>query len=153
MSTPIQIEEGEPMNYLRIMLAAFGLLLLGGAVDKARAESTSTTLYTSAIRGTGFHCNAINVSRKLLFIAISIVGDDGSALAAGTATATPPGTVASNDIDPLPSPADGYCQVQVSGTGDRNDLRVAMKVNLIRTFDEGSQTDIPVFLSWTLLGY
>ena len=123
------------------------------ALGRAPAQGINTTLYTSAIRGTGFHCNAVNVSQKLLRIAISIIGDDGSVLAPGTAVPTPPGSVASNDIDPLPSPADGYCEVQVSGTGDRNDLRVAMKVNLIRTFDEGSQTNIPVFLTWALEGY
>jgi hypothetical protein len=64
-----------------------------------------------------------------------------------------PGTVASTDsADPLPAPTDGYCQVQVSGTRDASDLRVVMKVNLIRTFDQGTQTNIPVFLTWTLLG-
>jgi hypothetical protein len=141
------------MRYPRMSLVALGLLLLSGAVNGAPADNASTTLYTSAIRGTGFHCNAVNVSRKTLLITISIITDDGSALAAGAATPTLPGMVASNDVEPLMHPADGYCQVQVSGTGDRNDLRVAMKINLIRTFDEGSQTDIPVFLSWTLVGY
>ncbi len=141
------------MINLRIILAAIGLLVVG-AVGEARGQNTAgTSLYTSAIRGTGFHCNAVNISHKTLYITSSILGDDGSPLVAGTATATPPGMVASNDIDPLPEPADGYCQVQVSGTGDRSDLRVAMKVNLIRSFDHGGQTDIPVFLTWVLLGY
>ena len=47
---------------------------------------------------------------------------------------------------------EGYCKVQVSGTDDPNDVRVAMKVNLIRTFDQGGRTNIPVFLSWILEG-
>ena len=47
---------------------------------------------------------------------------------------------------------EGYCKVQVSGTDDPNDLRVVMKVNLIRTFDQGGRTNIPVFLSWILKG-
>jgi hypothetical protein len=68
------------------MPATLGLLLLGGAVDGARAQSTGTALYTSAIRGTGFHCNAVNVSRKLLFIAISMTARHGRRVA----TATPP---------------------------------------------------------------
>ena len=41
---------------------------------------------------------------------------------------------------------DAYCKTQVSGTGDRNDVRVLLNTNLIRTFDQGSQTKIPVFV-------
>ena len=64
---------------------------------------------------------------------------------------TPPGVNASNDIEPAPD-TEAYCKVQVSGTDDPNDVRVVMKVNLIRTFDQGGRTNIPVFLSWILEG-
>jgi hypothetical protein len=60
---------------------------------------------------------------------------------------------ASNDIEPAPR-SEGYCKVQVFGTDDPNDVRVVMKANLIRMFvpPDTGETNIPVFLFWTLEG-
>jgi hypothetical protein len=86
-------------------------------------------------------------------IAISIIDGDGNVLSPVPVPnpKTPPGVNASNDIEPAPR-LEGYCKVQVSGTDDPNDVRVVMKANLIRAFDQGGRTNIPVFLSWVLEG-
>jgi hypothetical protein len=146
------------MKRLGTLLAGMALIVAGGVFVSARADDDreSVTLFTSAIHASGFHCNAVNVSRKPLLIAISIIGGDGKVLSPVPVPnpKTDPNTVASNDIEPLPPPgsADGYCKVRVSGTGDPDDVRVVMKANLIRAFDQGGSTNIPVFLSWTLEG-
>jgi len=144
------------MKNLGRLLAGVALIVASGVFVSARADDDreSVTLFTSAIHASGFHCNAVNVSHKSLSIAISIIFDDGTVLS--TSQKTPPGIIASKDIEPLPPPepgsADAYCKVQVSGTGDPDDVRVVMKANLIRTFDQGGRTNIPVFLSWVLEG-
>ena len=143
------------MNRLGTLLAGAALIVAGGVFVSARADDgrESLTLFTAAIHGTGFHCNAVNVSRKPLLIAIAIIDGDGNVLSPIPVPnpKTPPGVNASNDIEPAPM-TEAYCKVQVSGTDDPNDVRVVMKVNLIRTFDQGGRTNIPVFLSWTLEG-
>lgn len=143
------------MKRLGTLLAGAALIVASGAVVSVRADddSESVTLFTSAIRASGFHCNAVNVSHKSLLIAISIIDGDGNVLAPVPVPnpKTPPRSVASNDIDPAPI-TDAYCKVQVSGTEDQDDVRVVMKANLIRAFDQGVRTNIPVFLSWTLEG-
>ena len=131
------------------MIVASGVFVSAQADD----DRESMSLFTAAIHGTGFHCNAVNLSRNSLLIAISIIDGDGNVLSPVPAPnpKTPPGVNASNDIEPAPM-TEAYCKVQVSGTDDPNDVRVVMKVNLIRTFDQGGRTNIPVFLSWTLEG-
>jgi hypothetical protein len=142
------------MKRLGTLLAGAGLIV-GSGVFAARADDNreSMTLFTAAIHGTGFHCNALNVSHKPLLLAISIIDGDGNVFSPVPVPnpKTPPGVNASNDIEPAPM-TEGYCKVQVSGTDDPNDVRVVMKVNLIRTFDQGGRTNIPVFLSWILEG-
>lgn len=146
------------MKRLGTLLSGVALIVAGGVFGSARADDDreSVTLFTSAIRASGFHCNAVNVSHKPLSIAISIIDGDGNVLAPVPVPnpKTHPNTVASNDLDLVPpqGAADGYCKVQVSGTGDPDDVRVVMKANLIRAFDQGGRTNIPVFLSWTLEG-
>ena len=137
-------------------LAGVGLIIASGAIAPqgalAKRGGSSATLYTGDVHGGGFHCNVVNVSNKDLVVTISILSSDGSTIAAGTATTISSGGVASTDsADPLPAPTDGFCQVQVLGTGDTEDLRVTMVVNLIRTFEFGAQT-IPVYVTKTLVG-
>ena len=143
------------MKSLGMLLAGVALFAASGAIVSAQADDDreSVTLFTSAVRASGFHCNAVNVSRKSLLIAISIIEGDGNVLQPVPVPnpKTPPDVVASNDIEPAPI-TDAYCKVQVSGTDDPNDVRVVMKANLIRAFDQGGRTNIPVFLSWVLEG-
>jgi len=143
------------MKRLGTLLAGVALIVAGGGFGSARADDDreSVTLFTAAVHATGFHCNAVNVSRKPLLIAISIIDGDGDVLSPVPVPnpKTPPGVNASNDIEPSPR-MEAYCKVQVSGTDDPNDVRVVMKANLIRTFDQGGRTNIPVFLSWVLEG-
>lgn len=143
------------MKRLGTLLAGVALIVASGVFVSAQADDDreSMSLFTAAIHGTGFHCNAVNLSRKSLLIAISIIDGDGNVLSPVPAPnpKTPPGVNASNDIEPAPM-TEAYCKVQVSGTDDPNDVRVVMKVNLIRTFDQGGRTNIPVLLSWVLEG-
>ena len=145
------------MKRLGTLLAGVGIIIASGAICSARADDDreSLTLFTAAIHGTGFHCNTVNVSRKPLLIAMSIIDGNGNVLSPVPVPnpRTPPRVNASNDIEPAPPDTEAYCKVQVLGTDDPNDVRVAMKVNLIRTFDQGGRTNIPVFLSWVLEGH
>ncbi len=139
------------MKRLGTLLAGAALFAASGAIASARADDDreSVTLFTSAIHATGFHCNALNVGHKPLYITISIIYEDGTVLS--TNKNTDPGIIVSKDIEPAPS-TDAYCRVHVLGTEDPNDVRVVMKANLIRAFDQGGRTNIPVFLSWVLEG-
>src|SRR5438132_12898913 len=137
------------MKRLGTLLAGAALIVAGGVFVSARADDDreSITLFTSAVDATGFHCNAVNVSRESLLIAISIINGDGSVLVPVPVPnlKTPPDVVASNGIEPVPRTR-AYCKVQVLGAGDPDDVRVVMKANLIRTFDQGGRTNLPVFL-------
>jgi hypothetical protein len=140
------------MKRLGMLLAGAGLIAATGAIFSAQADNNreGATLFTPSIRATGFHCNAVNVSRKTLWIAISIIDLNGLALSAAPAAPTTPGTEAFDDVDTSPTPTDAYCKFQVLGTGDPNDVRADLNATLIRTFNEGGQTNIPVFLSRAL---
>ena len=144
------------MKRLGTLLAGAALIVGAGGFASARADDDreSMTLFTAAIHGNGFHCNTLNVSRKPLLIAMSIIDGDGNVLSPVPVpnAKTPPGVNASNDLEPAPM-TEAYCKVQVSGTDDPNDVRIVMKVNLIRTFDQGGAHNIPVFLSWVLEGH
>jgi hypothetical protein len=143
------------MKYMQAVLAVVGIFVISGAIAPAQADDDkrSVTLYTSALRATSFNCNAVNVSRKTLRIAISIIDMDGVPLSAAPAAQTLPGTEASNDVDTSPTPTDAYCKFEVFGTDDRNDLRVVLATALIRTFDQDGQTKIPVFVVKTIEGH
>jgi hypothetical protein len=94
------------------------------------------------------------VGRKTLQITISIIaGADGSVLAdtGPVPIVLDPGVEASGDFTPTAA-LDGYCKFHVSGTGNHGDLRTVLTANLIRTFSEGAQTNIPVFLTRVLEG-
>jgi hypothetical protein len=141
------------MNHIQTILAVVGVFVIGGAIESVRAESPRTTLYTSSLRATSFNCNAVNVGQKTLTITISIIDQDGHTLAVSLPTPTPRGTEASNDVDTSPTPTDAYCKFDALGTDDRNDLRVVLATVLIRTFDQGGQTNIPVFVAKTITGH
>jgi hypothetical protein len=65
----------------RAILATAGLVVVGAAMVTARADEEGIKLYTSAARGTEFHCTIVNVSAKALRITTSVIGgDDGLAL-------------------------------------------------------------------------
>lgn len=128
------------------MIAIAGLIVISGAVNSARADKTGTTLYTSAIRGTIFHCNIVNVSAKQLSVTISLVGADGGVLSVSGPAAFPAGTEASDDFstpanpDGSPNPTDGYCKYEVSGGGP-NFVRAILNAALLQTIP-GTTTPI-----------
>jgi hypothetical protein len=156
------------MKYIQAMLSVVCLLIVGGAIDAARAddraeENHGVTLYTPFDNGTGFTCNAVNVSDKTLGVTLAVLDHLGHALSCANPTTctlgpvtpttnpTPefavlPGTANAMDITlPLGSVAEGaYCAVAVSGTGNRNDVRVAFKVTVTRMIP-GTTTPVFVF--------
>jgi hypothetical protein len=132
------------MKYVAIMLATIGLIAVSAANHAAQAGAT---LYTSATHAGKFDCNVVNVSQKTLNITISIIGSDGVALSVSDPTATLPLTDISGDFTPTTGPTDAYCAVQLSGTGDRNDVRAALNTTLAKTFTlDGSPTTYPTFV-------
>ena len=141
--------------------AAVGLIVVGGASGPARADNDkpSATLFTPRDRGDHFVCAAVNVGDKILrSITFKIIGSDGALRtpAAGSADTNPtstlnvtPGTTAEIDINLAP-PDDGYCEVAVSGTGNRNHVRVGLITSLTRTIP-GTMT--PVFVTRAVEGH
>jgi hypothetical protein len=127
-------------------------------IDRAQADDRRVTLYTPPLRGDTFNCNAVNVSQKALQIAFAILDDNGDPLLCTGASCSspppanpappvlvPPGTAATLG-NVLLAPADvgdGYCEVTVLGTDDRDDLRAVLNINLTRTIPG---TSIPVFV-------
>ena len=139
------------MKHVRTILATAGLVVVGAAMVTARADEEGIKLYTSAARGTEFHCTIVNVSAKALRITTSVIGgDDGLALASSGAATVLPGIEGGEDFfttpnsDGSPNPTDGYCKFEVSGTGDRNHVRAILGANLLRNI---SGTTTPIFLS------
>ena len=124
------------------LLAAAGLIFASGAISFAQADGDreTATLFTPPIRATGFHCDAVNVSRKTVWIAISIIDLDGLALSAASAAPATPGTQVSHDVDTSPTPTDAYCQFQVSGTGDPRDIRADLNSTLFHKNADGTYT-------------
>jgi hypothetical protein len=118
---------------LRILTAVVGLLSVSGTIASA------ATLYTPRLHGDHFICTAINVSNKTLGITISILDDNGQLVQPSSGDKNPtlqvnivPGAEA--EINFFISTAnDGYCKVDVSGTGDVKALRVEMDVHWTRT--------------------
>ena len=143
--------KGIKMKRLGVLLAGAVLIVTGGASFLAKADDDrhGAELFTPSIRATGFHCNADNVSRKTLWIAISIVDLNGLALSAAPAAPATPGTGVSHDVDTSPTPTDAYCQFQVSGTGDPRDIRADLNSTLFHKNTDGTYT----FLSRALEAY
>jgi hypothetical protein len=157
------------MKYIQTMLPVVCLLIVGGAIGMARAddrdaENQGVTLYTPVDGGDHFECNAVNVSEKTLSISFAIINVHGNALSCDSpitcinnvspATVTtnptpefivPPGTAADLEITrTLGKAAAGYCQVAVSGTGNRNDVRVRLFTTFTTTIP-GTTTPVFVF--------
>jgi hypothetical protein len=161
------------MKYIQAMLAVVGLLIVGGVIDAARGhdhvgEDEGVTLYTPLDGGDRRICSAVNVSDKTLGMIFAVLGLDGHALscdspitcrdASVTDTSNPTpefavlaGTAAAIAITrPLGSATDGYCQVTVSGTGNRDDVRVNLLTTSTRTIPG---TTTPVFVFKVLEGH
>ena len=141
------------MKRLWTLLGGMGIIVASGAVDAARSDDHRVTLYTPPIRSGGFNCNALNVSHKTMNITISIIDLDGHPLSVSDPIPTAPGVEASNDFGTLTNPIDAYCKFEAFPAGDRNDLRVVLVAGLVRTFDEGDQTNIPTFVARTVEGH
>jgi hypothetical protein len=139
------------MKRLWTLLCGVGLILVSGATASADDDTRRlrTTLFTPRLHGDHFNCQVVNVSDKTLGVAIAVLDDNGQLLvpSSGDANPTPklrvsPGTVLGTDFL-LSGPGDGYCEVEVSGTGNRDDVRVDLGITLTRTIPG---TSIPVFL-------
>jgi hypothetical protein len=152
-------EGKKTMTAIRMMLATAGLFLVAGAIDAARADDDRdrVALYTAPLRGDTFNCNAVNVSDKTLQIAFAVLDDNGDALkCTGMACSSPPpanpapavfvrpGKAATIGPIFLSSPDDGYCAVDVIGTGDRDDVRAVLAIVLTRTIPGTSTLDLVV---------
>jgi hypothetical protein len=138
------------MKCIPAMFAAASLFVVTGGIDVARADDDySTTLYTAPIRAMGLHCDAGNVSRKTLYITISIIDSEGNPLSVGTRARTLPGAVTSLDVHDVDNPVaiDAYCSFYVFGTDDREDVRADLNATLTRTVPG---TNTPIFLSRVL---
>ena len=140
------------MKYIRIMLAVAGVFAVTGAIASAEDDTRKlrATLFTPRLHGDHFNCQVVNVSDKTLGIAITVLDDIGQLLGPvvdGDAnpllkTRVDPGNVVGTDFF-LKGAGDGYCEVAVSGTGNRDDVRVGLGITLTRTIPG---TSIPVFL-------
>jgi hypothetical protein len=132
------------MNYMRTMLATVGLFVASGAIASAQADDDkrSVTLYTPSLAGNHFTCKAVNVSHKPLRIAFAVLDNKGDPLPSTDplnqnpfpAVPVAKGTEAEIDFRlPPDKDDDGYCKVDVFGTGDPNDVRVNLDITVIRT--------------------
>src|SRR5690349_6725444 len=149
------------MKHTREILAAAGLLIAAGTMRTAGADNDPNriTLYTSAIHTGVIACNAINVSKKTLNITISIFDgtmptehETSPALLEGpTLIKTPPGMEATIDHGSPTDSNEGYCVFQVSGTGNRDDVRAVQNAVLAgtRSVDDG-RTFFPFFITRVL---
>jgi hypothetical protein len=129
------------MRRLGTLLTAVALIAANGAIASADDDTRRqhTTLFTPRLHGDHFICSAINISDKTLGINIAILDDNGQLVIPSSGDSNPTGKVS---IPPLAeaeinfffaSVGDGYCEVEVSGTSNRNDLRVEMDVHWTRT--------------------
>jgi hypothetical protein len=142
------------MKHVCMLLAGAGLIAASGTV--AAAED-GTTLVTPRLHGDHFVCSAINLSNKALGIDISILDDNGALVQMSSGAATtgkvsiPPGAEAELNFF-FDAVGDGYCEVEVSGTGNRSDLRVEMDVHWTRTISLNGIT-IPHLQDLAVQGY
>jgi hypothetical protein len=139
------------MKHIKKILAAAGVLIATGSVGTAQAD---TTLYTSATRGGRLSCIAVNVSKKTLTITMSIIDGTGTepmVLAGPTPVATAPGLEASLDLGQFTDPSsEGYCVFQVSGTGNRDDVRAVLVSNKATTQTLPDNSIFPYFITRAL---
>jgi hypothetical protein len=162
------------MKYIHAMLAVVCLLVVGGAIGAARAddraeENEGVTLYTPPDVGDVHGCRAVNVSDKTLGVTFAILDRDAQALSCdspttctggggGTPTTNPTpefqllkGTFVNFFITaPLGSTRGAYCAVAVSGTNNRDDVRVALAIATTRTIPG---TTIPTFVTRIVEGH
>ena len=138
------------MKYIHAMLAVVCLLVVGGAIDAARAddqdeENKGVSLYTPADIGFYHVCRAVNISDKTLGITFALLDNFGHPFSCGGTTECtrgPGGTPTTNPTPefqvlkgatstllievPLGSSPDGYCAFAVSGTDNRDDVRASL---------------------------
>ena len=162
------------MKYIHATLAVVCLLVVGGAIGAARAddqdeENKGVTLYTPADIGNLHVCRAVNVSDKTLGITVAVLDNSGHALSCAsptTCTQGPANTPTTNPTPqfqilkgsflnvvitaPLGSTRNAYCAVAVSGTDNRDDVRVALAIARTRTIPG---TTIPTFQSRIVEGH
>ena len=166
------------MKYIHAILAVVCLLVVGGAIGAARAddraeENEGVTLYTPPDFGDVHVCRAVNVSDKTLGITVAILDRPGDALScdspitctagAGAGPANTPTTNPTPEFQvlkgtflnvvitqPLGSTWLGYCAVTVSGTDNRDDVRVALAIADVRTIPG---TTIPTLQSRIVEGH
>ena len=79
------------MKYIHAILAVVCLLVVGGAIDAARAddraeENEGVTLYTPPDAGDVHACRAVNVSDKTLGITVAVLDNSGDALSCASPT-------------------------------------------------------------------
>ena len=162
------------MKYIQAMLAVAGLLIGSGAIGAARAddrgdENEGVSLYTPVNIGDYHRCQAVNVGDKTLGITIELINAQGRALScdspntctdkSGTRTTTNP----TPEFQILPGTGNAlqvrltrgsfknaYCSVSVSGTDNRDDVRVVLEVAITRTIPG---TTIPTLLSRIVEGH
>jgi hypothetical protein len=161
------------MKSIKAMLAVVCLLSVSGSIDAARAgdrdeEHQGVALYTSRGLADKYTCSAVNVSDKTLGMTFAVLDNDGKALSCASPTtcsnvslnittnptpefSVPSGTVAEiNVINQPGSIKDGYCVVAVSGTDNRNDVRLNLLAGLTGTIPG---TTTPFFVSRVLEGH
>jgi hypothetical protein len=146
------------MKHIGGILAAAGLLIGTGTMGAAHADDDANrvTLYTSAIHTGVIACNAINVSRKTLFITISIIDAATGEKRKDTSTpgsqrTDPHQPEATNDVGAPTDSNEGYCVFQVSGTSNRDDVRAVQNAVLAGTRSvDGGQTFFPFFITRVL---
>jgi len=162
------------MKYIHAMLAVVCLLVVGGAIGTARAhdqdeENKGVTLYTPVNIGDLQRCMAVNISDKALDITIELIDPQGQALScdspntctdkSGTRTTTNP----TPEFQILPGTGNAlqvrltrgsfknaYCSVSVSGTDNRNDVRVSLITFHTLTIPD---TNIPVLVTRVVEGH
>jgi hypothetical protein len=172
------------MKYIQAMLAVVCLLIVGGAIDAAPAndrdrdkENEGVTLYTTLNGGDRLSCFAVNVSDKTLGMTFEVLDPGGHALSCaspntcnlggvGTSTTNPtpefgvpPGEAAAIIVQlPHTTAGTGYCVVAVSGTDNRDNVRVGLEGT--RTFTIPAEnfglpagTNIPVFFFRDIAGH
>jgi hypothetical protein len=129
------------MKRLGTLLAGVALIVASGAIVSARADDDreSATLFTPRLHGDHFVCSAINISDKTLGMRIAILDDNGQLVLPSSGDPNPTGKLriapgAEAEINFfVASVGDGYCEVAVFGTGNRDDVRVEMDVHWTRT--------------------
>jgi hypothetical protein len=131
------------MKRLATSLAVMALIVGSGAIVSARADDDrESALFTPRLHGDHFVCSAINISDKTLGIKIVILDDNGQLVVPSSGDPNPTGNVkiapgAEAEINFFfASVGDGYCEVEVSGTGNRDDVRVEMDVHWTRVITD-----------------